>query len=1197
MNKLIFRRLFLFAFSVCVFTVFSQISEAATFTVNSTGDASDSLLNGTCDVGAAECTFRGAIEESNATVGADQIEFNIGGGGAQLITIGLTSLPSIIYPLSIDGSTQPGATCSPRNLLIEINLNGNNLYFVNGSSGSSVRGLNLYGTTAPIDIGFGSDGSSISCNHIGTNLAGSARASVVAMEQGIRVGGANNTQIGGTGLFYRNVISGSLCEGVRIDAGNNTSIQGNYIGTDITGTIAISNEEEGVEVIPDGITISGVNIGGTNIGEENLISKNGINVTHTCGGIDAAGVQIAGMNNGIIDDIIIQGNLIGISSDDQEFGNAYGGILIAGSLGTSTIHNVQIGGNTALERNVISNNGVSSAYGSNLKIQGVDTFTINGNYIGTESTGLVPLINYFSGITVSSSIHGMIGGITPGDANIIPGGHVTGISIAQDFPITGASDISIFGNKIGIDVNGDASTGNVNGVDVALSVSDIRIGGINIGEGNIIANNSNDGVRVMNIVPIAATPDRISVLGNSIYDNGALGIDIQSDSDANFVADVDIGVNLNDAGDADAGPNDKLNFPVITNVDFMNGDTTVDFSLDVPAGDYRIEFFENAHPDISGNGEGQAFIAFSTISHTGNGLESFSYTFSGPAGNISLTATEDLGGLVLGATSEFGVFNQGSFADFGDAPDSTSGTAISDYNTLSLHTRPYHLFGGSYLGDCVDSDLGDLQNSNATADDITLGTKTVGICTVPGNDDDGVIFTSDFEPGRFTSLDVTASGGGFLNAWVDFNQDGDFLDTNEQIFTDEVLSGGVNSLSFLVPTTSLPDVTFARFRMDSGGGITPTSSAPDGEIEDYQIEIVNLVTVSPLTDASEPSTDGEAIIDLGILNPGPGSVDITYAFTGGTALSGIDFLNTTTILSIPSGSQTATIIVPIIDDMISEGSETIEITLTSSSLGVLPNDGSEVFTLDLLDNEFVSVSHHGGCGSCHDIKRLLPQKQSFVNRPVDLEEFLPCKYDVRKDIYKDFPDAQSGNILARDAFQTLYRLFAVNGKENGKLEIRSHVSRAESAKILYGTSGCDRKDFEVALSHYDDVQSSSWQNFYVGLGTKDNVMQGYGDGTFRPNQSISRSEFLKIVLLSMGYNLNDIMSIELNPETQFLDASDHLSEWQLKFAQFGKEMGLVNGYASGAFGFNNPISRGEAAIIIEKAFIKEIESIVKESSN
>ncbi len=535
----------------------------------------------------------------------------------------------------------------------------------------------------------------------------------------------------------------------------------------------------------------------------------------------------------------------------------------------------------------------------------------------------------------------------------------------------------------------------------------------------------------------------------------------------------------------------------------------------------------------------------------------------------------------------------GSFQPF---PVSLSRSYCFDSLSGDFHSDsgPYHLFGGNYLGDCVDSDLGDLQNSSATADDLSIGTQIVGTCAVPGDDDDGIVFTSDFEPGRSTSLDVTASGSGFLNGWVDFNQDGDFLDINEQIFTDEAVSGGVNSLSFLIPITSLPEVTFARFRMDSGGGLTSNSSAPDGEIEDYQIQIENFVTVSTLTDASEPTTDGEAIIDLGILNPGPGSVDITYSFTGGTALSGIDFSNATTTLSIPSGSQTGTIIVPIIDDAILEGSETIEITLTSTSLGVLPNDGSEVFTLTILDNELSSVSGHGGCASCHNVKKSLPKIETFMTRPVDLEKFLPCKYDGQKDIYKDFSDAQFGDLVARDAFQNLYRLFAINGKENGRLEIGSYVTRAESVKILYSTSGCDRKDFELESSHYNDVQSSSWQNFYVGLGTKDNVMQGYGDGTFRPNQSISRSEFLKIVLLSMGYTLNDIMSIELNSETQFLDTSNDLSDWQLKFAQFGKEIGLVNGYASGAFGFNNPISRGEAAIIIEKAFVKEIETIVKE---
>jgi hypothetical protein len=81
---------------------------------------------------------------------------------------------------------------------------------------------------------------------------------------------------------------------------------------------------------------------------------------------------------------------------------------------------------------------------------------------------------------------------------------------------------------------------------------------------------------------------------------------------------------------------------------------------------------------------------------------------------------------------------------------------------------------------------------------------------------------------------VTASGSGLLNAWVDFNMDGDWSDAGEQIFTDEPLAAGVNNLSFSVPAGAVADTAYySRFRLNSSGGLAPTGQAVDGEVEDH----------------------------------------------------------------------------------------------------------------------------------------------------------------------------------------------------------------------------------------------------------------------------------------------------------------------------------------------------------------------------
>lgn len=155
------------------------------FTVNSTGDAGDANpgdeICETASIG--ECTLRAAIQEANATVGADAVYFNIPGVGVQTITPG-SALPAITESLIIDGLTQPGASCTtwPPTLLVELNGAGAGA-FVNGISFSafSANGSTIRGLVINRFAGNGIDGAftsnvHVECNFIGTNAAGTTAA-------------------------------------------------------------------------------------------------------------------------------------------------------------------------------------------------------------------------------------------------------------------------------------------------------------------------------------------------------------------------------------------------------------------------------------------------------------------------------------------------------------------------------------------------------------------------------------------------------------------------------------------------------------------------------------------------------------------------------------------------------------------------------------------------------------------------------------------------------------------------------------------------------------------------------------------------------------------------------------------------------------------------------------------------------------
>jgi hypothetical protein len=158
--------------------------------------------------------------------------------------------------------------------------------------------------------------------------------------------------------------------------------------------------------------------------------------------------------------------------------------------------------------------------------------------------------------------------------------------------------------------------------------------------------------------------------------------------------------------------------------------------------------------------------------------------------------------------------------DFGDAPDS--------YHTLLASNGANHkIVEGVYLGQLIDAEPNGIPSIGADGDD-----------TNGQNDEDGVIIPVSLTQGTSAAVEVTASAAGKLNAWIDFNADGDWADADEQVFLNEMLVSGVNTLSFNVPSNSAEGDTYARFRFNTQGGLSFDGSTDDGEVEDYVIKIV-----------------------------------------------------------------------------------------------------------------------------------------------------------------------------------------------------------------------------------------------------------------------------------------------------------------------------------------------------------------------
>src|SRR5262249_2316231 len=126
--------------------------------------------------------------------------------------------------------------------------------------------------------------------------------------------------------------------------------------------------------------------------------------------------------------------------------------------------------------------------------------------------------------------------------------------------------------------------------------------------------------------------------GNSVHDNGKLGIDLFAASDPAS------GVTLNDAGDGDTGANDLQNFPVLRSAVTSSTGTTVQGAFAAtPNTTFILDFYASAAADPSGFGEGATFLGSRAVTTSAFGFANFTFTFTTavPAGqSITATATD-----------------------------------------------------------------------------------------------------------------------------------------------------------------------------------------------------------------------------------------------------------------------------------------------------------------------------------------------------------------------------------------------------------------------------------------------------------------------------------------------------------------------------------------------------------------------------
>lgn len=329
---------------------------------------------------------------------------------------------------------------------------------------------------------------------------------------------------------------------------------------------------------------------------------------------------------------------------------------------------------------------------------------------------------------------------------------------------------------------------------------------------------------------------------------------------------------------------------VVSNIDILSvtidGAGFTDADL-IEVGGITFEYDTSGVPPTNGNvvvdvlgSDTTADIATKTANAiTAQGILGVTATVNGS--DVIITSTE---GTTVNADNAVGV----------DAADQRA--HVADGETISITGG-----GNTYTVELDDDDSivnGNIQVSFTATDDadtvaanitqalidanIRLNLNPIaranGRVEITGDDADGVTGPNGaaigfFNPYVFTELVVTASEDALLDAWIDYNRDGDWDDANEQIAASMQLTAGANELSVKAPLEpdSVPGQTYARFRISDVGGLRPTGLTTSGEIEDYQIEIVDGRPPEAIHDPSLPTAGYATTEDvaLPVTAPGP----------------------------------------------------------------------------------------------------------------------------------------------------------------------------------------------------------------------------------------------------------------------------------------------------------------------------------------
>ncbi|CAA6818517.1 MAG: Unknown protein [uncultured Sulfurovum sp.] len=324
----------------------------------------------------------------------------------------------------------------------------------------------------------------------------------------------------------------------------------------------------------------------------------------------------------------------------------------------------------------------------------------------------------------------------------------------------------------------------------------------------------------------------------------------------------------------------------------------------------------------------------------------FYYIYDNKSGNIYRIDVANSAEAVWFAESTKVSLNDGAMCtdaefkfDFGDLPENYPTKLESNG---ARHSLPSYGNPTIYLGNGVSNENNGKPSVNANLDEQDDGVK-IGTVSLQGYQITSL--------NSLNNINIETKGSGYLNAWIDWNRDGQFT-VSEQIAKD--VDGSSGSIYLQVNASDVAKLNFngeniyARFRYSSQQELNATGSALDGEVEDYSMKTLHNFPTILLKDISHTEGDSGTkafTFTLRLSEVGLTNRSVQYATSNGTAMSDSDYIPSSGTVVFPAGTQEQTITIYVKGDTLKEGSETFYVML-SNAFNLLLDDTVMMATIE-----------------------------------------------------------------------------------------------------------------------------------------------------------------------------------------------------------------------------------------------------------